>query len=274
VDERGAIDDVDQEPRRPSCQALVGARPGFGFRSGVKDLLAELDGSLLGLLVDDLSGAPAPAGYATIRERKLRGEPEAGPAGTREAMASADSRAGSRVDICAGWRAQGQPNQRRLAGLPRPFEDSPPVAPSLVGDDEVAWHEMAPLESGVTRRIRRLDLSPQGSVIKADVMFRDCIVDPDGTARVVHEYLVSATIDRVTLAFVAMSADPRALPYPTDCPLAADSAALLVGETVHGLRRRVREISTGPASCTHLNDLYRSMADIAPLALLLGGAPE
>jgi hypothetical protein len=125
---------------------------------------------------------------------------------------------------------------------------------------------MPDLAPGQTRRIRRLDLVPEGSDLLADVMFRDSSVDPDGTERVVHEYAVSATIDRESLTITAIHADPRALPFLSDCPLAADSAAFLVGETVHELRRRVKAISRGPASCTHLNDLYRSMADIAVLA--------
>lgn len=278
IDETGVIDSVDQEPSQPSCTPLVGIRTGFGFRSGTKELLGELDGSLLGLLVDDLSGAPAPSGYASIRERKLSGEtvdlssppmgvPVSLPGGlTAEAMAAMAVRASSQTDVCAGWRAQGIPTLRRTEGRELPFEDDPPVAPSLVSDDPLAWHEMPELAPGQTRRIRRLDLVVDGTDLLADVMFRDSTVDPDGTPRVVHEYAVSATIDRETLTITRIHADPRALPFVSDCPLAADSAQFLVGETVQQLRRRVKEISRGAASCTHLNDLYRSMADIAVLA--------
>ncbi|HEY2331190.1 MAG TPA: DUF2889 domain-containing protein [Acidimicrobiales bacterium] len=294
IDESGAISGVEQDPGDPSCAPLVGVRSGFGFRSSTKDLLTALDGSLLGLLVDDLSGAPAPSGYASIRERKLGGEtvelppptPVALPTGGFDpsvlppgfdlaslpagvdlaALAAMAGRASTQTDVCAGWRAQGIPTRRRQEGRELPFDDEPPLAPSLVSDDDEAWHDMAELAPGQTRRIRRLDLTPDGDVLLADVMFRDSIVDPDGTPRVVHEYAVSATIDRSTLAIRTIHADPRALPFVTDCPLAADSAAFLVGETVHDLRRRVKQISRGPASCTHLNDLYRSMADIAVLA--------
>jgi hypothetical protein len=284
IDGTGVIDADDQEPSRPSTTALIGARTGFGFRSGLKGLLSELDGSLLGLLVDDLSGAPAPSGYASIRERKINGEtvdlsppPMAVPVslagGLSEeamvAMAAMASRASTQTDVCAGWRAQGIPTLRRTEGLDLPFEDDPPVAPSLVSDDALAWHEMPELAPGQTRRIRRLDLVVDGNDLVADVMFRDSIIDPDGTPRVVHEYAVSATIDRETLTITRIHADPRALPFLSDCPLAADSAQFLVGETVPQLRRRVKVISRGAASCTHLNDLYRSMADIGVLAAAL-----
>jgi hypothetical protein len=283
IDEAGVVDAVAQDPVDPSCRALVGARTGFGFRSATKELLGRLDGSLLGLLVDDLSGAPAPAGYASIRERKLAGEPvDLAPPGGAGAAAAASlppggaarlaagagplSRAATQTDVCAGWRAQGIPTRRRQEGRELPFDDEPPLAPSLDGDDPLAWHAMPVLAPGQTRRIRRLDLRAEGDVLAVDVMFRDSLVDPDGTARVVHEYAVAATVDRATLVIRSIHADPRALPFLTDCPLAAGSAAFLVGEPVHDLRRRVKQLSRGPASCTHLNDLFRSMADVAALA--------
>ena len=73
LDDSGQIDGVEQEPSAPTCSALLGTRVGFGFRSAVKDLLADLTGTTLGLLVDDLSGAPAPSGYGSVRERIVLG---------------------------------------------------------------------------------------------------------------------------------------------------------------------------------------------------------
>jgi hypothetical protein len=252
------IASVDQHPAEPSCQALVGAGVGFGFRSSMKDLLVLLGSSPLGLLVDDLSGAPAPSGYGAIRERIVLGLPDPPmPAGMTDAV-------NQQTDVCAGWRAQGLPTRRRMAGEPMPFVAEPPVAPDLDGGDPMAWHAMPALGLRQSRRIRRLDVWPEGELLRVDVMFRDSTVDPDAvlTERVVHEYAVSATLDRGSRVVKEMVAVPRSLPFPTDCPLAAGSAALIVGQCTDTLRTAVRHVSRGPVSCTHLNDLFRSLADV------------
>ena len=43
----------------------------------------------------------------------------------------------------------------------------------------------------------------------------------------------------------------------------------LVGQPIAGLRRYVRDSLTGVPSCTHLNDLLRSLEDIVGLAALV-----
>ena len=65
---------------------------------------------------------------------------------------------------------------------------------------------------------------------------------------------------------------PRAkkeLPWP-ECPAAAASASRLGGQPVANLRDVVRQEFTGITTCTHLNDLLRSLADVATLADALG----
>jgi hypothetical protein len=260
VDADSAIVSVEAGHHAASLAALVGARVGFGFRSQVKGVLQELGPSLLGLLVDDLSGATAPAGYAAIRERALSGEPELPrpPAGVR-------NEGPTRVDVCAGWRDGGVPNTARVSGERMPFHEAPLAPPCLRIDDPDAWHELEPLEPGWTRRLRRLDVTPKAATLAVDAMFRDTAIDADGTERVVHEYALTATLDADQLVFLAARADPRALPFPTDCPAAAASASVLVGQPLAGLRRTVPRLASGPVSCTHLNDLMRSLADIGAL---------
>lgn len=264
LDDQGQIDAVDQEPASPSCDQLIGTRVGFGFRSSVKQLLAELTGTTLGLLVDDLSGAPAPAGYGSIRERIVLGLPD-------PPMPVGAGGVNQQTDVCAGWRSGGVPTRSRMDGQPLPFSLEPPRAPSLEGDDSLAWHQMGQLGFRQSRRIRRLDLWADGGVLRVDAMFRDSTVDPDAdlTNRVVHEYALSAEVDPDTLRVLAAEADPRSLPFPTDCPFAAASAGLIVGLPAADLRTAVRTISRGAHSCTHLNDLLRSLADIAVLAAFL-----
>jgi hypothetical protein len=59
------------------------------------------------------------------------------------------------------------------------------------------------------------------------------------------------------------------LPWP-ECPGAAASAGELVGRTVPDVRAYVRANLRGISTCTHLNDLLCSLADVAPLIRALG----
>jgi hypothetical protein len=263
LDETGAIATLAQAPAVPSCTGLLGLRIGFGFRSAAKALLAATSGSPLGALVDDLSGAFAPTGYAAIRDGIFSGLDITIP------PPAADAQRPSQLDVCAGWREHGMPMQRRLAGLPILFDKEPFRAPSLASDDPLAWHELPPLGHDQTRRLRRTDVVAERDHIAVDAMFRDISVDPDLTQRVVHEYAVVATIDPATMTIVDIVADPRALPFPTDCPVAAGSAGYLVGHQVNDLRRTVRQLSAGPTTCTHLNDLFRSLGDLPYLLTLI-----
>jgi hypothetical protein len=262
LDGAGRIAAVDHDPPVALGRALMGARIGFGIRTTIKEVLREIAGTPRGALVDDLSGAPAPSGYGAIRERALLGLPE--PAGTPETVHL-------QTDVCAGWRTGGLPVSRRQAGEPLPFASEPPEAPPLAGSDVLGWHEMGALGRRQSRRVRRLDLWREGDLLRVDAMFRDTTVDPDVrlTQRVVHEYALTATLDAATLIVMSIEAEPRSLPFPTDCPFAADSADLLVGQRAGELRTKVREVSRGSVSCTHLNDMFRSLADVAALTLSL-----
>ena len=78
-----------------------------------------------------------------------------------------------------------------------------------------------------------------------------------------HEYGITTTLDG-TGAVQAASADPRVLPH-LECPVAAASATHLAGMPSADLRDRVSLTLYGPGSCTHLNDLARSLADVPVL---------
>ncbi|MCW2522334.1 MAG: hypothetical protein JWO63_669 [Frankiales bacterium] len=263
IDQHGLISGVGQEPSSPPCDALVGLRVGFGFRSGAKELLGALSGTLLGLLVDDLSGAPAPSGYGAIRDRVMLGLPPLPPPPGRSSS--------PRADVCAGWRASGLAFGLAVAGEPLPFEAQPPVAPDLSSGDPLGWHAMPQLLAGQSRRVRRLDVWLNDGLVLVDAMFRDTTCDWDQTARVVHEYALTATLDADTQRILAIDAQPRSLPFPTDCPFAADSVQLILGEAAAGLRETVRGLSAGAVSCTHLNDAMRCLADIPTLVDQLRG---
>jgi len=132
--------------------------------------------------------------------------------------------------------------------------------------DPLAWHHLADPAAGTVRRRRRTDVTPSGDGGRAavDAMFRDTYVEPDGSLSVLHEYAVVATVDRRRGSLTSVVADPRVLPA-TECPSAAASATLMVGAPVADLRALVRRDLRGTGTCTHLNDLLRSMADVPVL---------
>jgi Protein of unknown function (DUF2889) len=110
------------------------------------------------------------------------------------------------------------------------------AAPRLEpADDPHAWHAMPSLPPGGTRRRRRLDVHAPGpdGLHPIDAHFRDSHVDGEGNETVVHEYAVTGSVDART--------------------------------TFDDLRLRVRRELVGTASCTHLNDTLRSLADVGAL---------
>jgi hypothetical protein len=109
-----------------------------------------------------------------------------------------------------------------------------------------------------------VDVDDGGAV---SAMFRDTHVSTDGDATVLHEYALTATLDRSSLVLSDLVATPVVLPWP-ECPAAAASASRLDGRSVDELRDVVRREFMGTSTCTHLNDLLRSLADLRVLVEL------
>jgi hypothetical protein len=104
-------------------------------------------------------------------------------------------------------------------------------------------------------------------------MFRDSFWEADDTEVVLHEYHLDAVVDDAGV-LGHLSAEPRVLPYP-ECPWAAASAPRLDGVNVADLATVVKEEFVGTSTCTHLNDLFRSLRDVHRLSRLIAdaGAP-
>ena len=164
------------------------------------------------------------------------------------------------VDLCSGWAADATIVRLiERSGAP-PMTLGPP-APSLANDDDpMAWHELPATRPHTSRRRRRIDLTV-GPVLVVDAMFRDSYFDADANESAVHEYGLRAEIDPETLLLTALEATPRVLPY-IECPAAAASASRLVGFHLDDVRDRVRAELVGTSTCTHLNDLLRSLEDV------------
>ena len=114
-------------------------------------------------------------------------------------------------------------------------------------------------------RRRRLVQVTAGDPLVVWAMFRDTHVDPSGAETVLHEYSLNAVVDPESMVLSNCVATPQVLPW-VECPAAADSAPRLNGHAAAEIRDLVRREFRGTTTCTHLNDLLRSLGDLAVLA--------
>lgn len=246
-------------PEEPAIAELVGVSTRVGFRRRLEQLLPDRGASVAYQLLDDLPTAVLVSGVAVHAAGAMRVR----PAGLK----------GPPADLCAGY-VSGGTLQLQVAdgGLP---QDRPrTAAPSLAREgDPQAWHDHGALPPHSVRRLRRLDVWRESEAgAGADAFFRDTHTDERGVETVVHEYAVRARIDLATGTFTSCDADYGALPWP-ECPGALGSAGRLVGMRVGDLRARVREEFAGPSTCTHLNDVLRSLEPV-PALLDLADPPR
>jgi hypothetical protein len=243
-----ALRAITAEPSEPALEALCGRSVAAGFRAAAARAVpnSRAAADLLYLLLDDLPVATLVSGYAMQYAGLVGGAPV--------------ERYAPQVDLCSGWRAGGTLMQVvETHGLP-PMSIGP-AAPALERPGDVdAWHEMPAPEARMVRRRRRIDVT-FGAVLRVDAMFRDSHFDDDRRESVVHEYTLLAEIDAATLTVQRAEATPRVLPY-VECPAAAASATRLAGLRLDEVRDRVRAELVGTTTCTHLNDLLRSLEDV------------
>jgi hypothetical protein len=240
---------IASEPAEPALEQLLGRTVGGGFRNAAVHALpdARRAADLLYLLLDDLPVATLVSGYALQRAGLVPGVP-------RERYAPT-------IDLCSGWRAGGTLMQVIESSGAPPMTLGPPAPTLERTDDTDAWHPLVQPAPRTVRRRRRIDVVPVDGVLHVDAMFRDSHFDDDGDESVVHEYALTATIDAASLEITAAAATPHVLPY-VECPSAATSTNRLVGLRLDELRDRVRSEFVGTSTCTHLNDLLRSLEDV------------
>ncbi|MEE2034830.1 DUF2889 domain-containing protein [Rhodococcus chondri] len=256
---------MDTDPADETLQGLVGTSASVGFRGRLDEVAPHLRRARepLHLLLDDVPGTTLISGNSLSAAGALRD-------GVRTGYIPA-------ADQCAGFVSGGT--------LMTSFETvgaSPlvtgPQAPAIedTGDPE-GWHRLPTLpEHGMRRRRRidvyRCDTGPREEArYGVDAWFRDTHVDADGLETIVHEYHLDATFDGATGRVLSSIATPRVLPWQ-ECPGAVASASRITGLTLDELHLRVRRDLRGTSTCTHLNDLLRSLADAAALAEMLGAA--
>lgn len=252
------LESLQTDPSVPGLAELVGLSVAGGFRA--KAALAapahSADKTPLHTLVDDLPVASLIAGYADLYNR------DAGIG-----SGGGERRGGLQADICAGWQKTGTmiTSIERDGSIPIPV--GPPAPPLELEGDEHSWHELGRLPAGAMRRRRLVDVTG-GEVLTVRAMFRDTHVDKEGVETVLHEYDLHVEVDPNTLLITASQAVPRVLPW-VECPEAVASAGRLVGHAIGTIRQLVGREFRGVTTCTHLNDLLRSIDDVEPLALLV-----
>lgn len=249
--ERPMIDRLEVDGR-PGPAELIGGPARSGFRRSLGSAKGVgAAGSLRFGLLDDIPGAVIISGYLVA----------VGIAPPRPASAWL-----KRADVCSGWHSDGtmMAGVRSSGAIPR---IDAPAAPELRSGDDLAWHEASRLQPGEMRRARRMDVLERDGSMIVDAMFRDHYVDRDGEPAIVHEYQLSARLD-ATGRVTELRADPHVLPWP-ECPIAVSSAERVVGRIVGDLRGTVSGAFTGTSTCTHLNDLIRTLDDVPILVGIL-----
>ena len=247
---------IETDPPIAELAELVGGPPMGGFRAAADAVVPELrqDRDLLYTLIDDVPGGTLISGHAL------------GASGQLES-----ARTGFRplADQCAGF-VTGGVMTTMFASDEAVIVTGPPAPDLSDPDDPLAWHEFGGLPLHGMRRARRVDVADRGdgAEVLIDAMFRDTYVRGDGVETIIHEYTLHATVDRMTRRVLQSRATPRVLPWQ-ECPAAAQSAARITGMTLPELHSRVRRELHGTSTCTHLNDLLRSVADAEALIALL-----
>jgi DUF2889 family protein len=243
---------VEVTPPVEGVAHLSGAPAMSGFRAAADKAAPELraDRDLRYTLLDDVPVATLISGHALSASGVLGDVAKSGYLPV--------------ADQCAGFATDGLLMTSFEAG--DPVVVTGPKAPDLDHDDDArAWHAIAPLPLHGMRRRRRIDVWPdtEGRV-GIDAMFRDTYVRTDGVETIVHEYTLDAMVDTDSGIIVESQATPRVLPWQ-ECPGAVASAERIAGMTLCDLHFRVRQELLGTSTCTHLNDLLRSVADAQPL---------
>lgn len=234
--------------------SLTELHVGRGFRAAVEAAVPDdaSTSSPLFLLLDELPVASLISGYALLYTGAVPTGRDAPP---------------MNENICAGWRSDGtmMVSVRGGDGVPVPY--GPPANPIETPDDPHSWHPISELPAGAMRRRRLVEITPE-SARPVWAMFRDTHIDPTGAETVLHEYVVTADIDREAGCLTSCTATPKVLPWP-ECPAAAASAERLIGIPLDEIRSHVRGELTGTSTCTHLNDLLRSLGDLPALLAAL-----
>jgi Protein of unknown function (DUF2889) len=254
---------ISTTPDRPEAQGLQGVRAGGASRDALSKILGPEKGGPLYQVIDDFAGASLVSGW-------IWSVWESGWQERMQAMRDLPNfRARKMEGICTGFAPgassldeEGLPNQSHSKEAAR-------VGPLANPDDPEGWHDLPDREGVQMRRARRIDVWRDEGSVQIDAMFQDSGTTPDGESRAaIHEYHVRAAMNAEDETLLAISVDPRILPFQ-ECPGAALNAGRMVGQPMSDFRQKVLETLPGIHGCTHLNDVLRALSDVPHLASLL-----
>lgn len=225
--------------------ALVGRAARGGWRAAARDVVGA-DSPLLTVL-DDVPIAVMLSSYGDLRDGSMD-------------LGSVRPLMVHMRDLCAGWAGDATPMRVLDSGGALPLPGVVP-APALDVVHPLDSEPRAPMVPGEVRRSRCLDVLP-GDEVRVEATFRDVWYEPAGGEGVLHEYRLAAVLDTERVV-TSIEAEPRVLPY-AECTLAAASPARLVGRHITEVADAVTE-GAGRETCTHLDDLLRSLAVVPAL---------
>lgn len=250
--QEGTLLDLDVEPGLEGVDKVLSKGVGGELRKGF-NALAPSDrarGTLRHLLVDDLTGVSIVSRWAPTYWKEASGEPP-DPL-TKPVMAGR----------CIAFRPGSTallPDGRRTGS-----SNSCPIPPIENAADEGGWHKFSEQEGRFFRRARRIDAWRDGDRMMIESHFQDSASRYDGNGRVgIHEYLVRMETDAAGV-IASIEILPGILPF-SPCLDAPGKAMALRGTRMAELRRTVPERYKGIEGCTHLNDVFRSLADVPVL---------
>ena len=250
-----SVTSITSDPAETALSRLVGRVAHKGWRAAAREVV-DADSPLSSLL-DDVPIALLLSSYGALRQGSLD-------------LPSVQPLMQRMRNLCAGWASDATPMRIIDAGEPMPL----PGVVHIPDHDEaesLATEPRLPPVPGEVRRIRRLDVVPgdpmSGNTVQIHASFRDTWCDAEGVEGVLHEYVLTATLD-ADRRVASVEAEPRVLPY-NECSLAAASPARLIGQRIEDVAAEVKA-TANTTTCTHLDDLLRSL-DVVPLLLLTAG---
>lgn len=246
-----SVTSITSNPVESALSQLVGRVAHRGWRAAAREVV-DAD-SLLSSLLDDVPIALLLSSYGALRLGSLD-------------LPSVQPLMQRMRNMCAGWASDATPMRIIDAGEPMPLPGVVRV-PDHDESDPLATEPRLPLALGEVRRIRRLDVVP-GDTVQIHASFRDTWCDAEGVEGVLHEYVLTATLD-ADRRVAAVEAEPRVLPY-NECSLAAASPRRLIGQRVEDVAAEVKA-TADTSTCTHLDDLLRSL-DVVPVLLRTAAA--
>jgi hypothetical protein len=251
---------IATEPKHPRDQELVGVRAGAASREALAKTMGDVMGAPIYQLIDDFAGASLVAGWIWMHWNPdlMRQMREGGAA----------ARKGPVVNVCTGF-AEGSSALEAFNGSATRTLDRTEVMPLENHADPTGWHEMlGPGAGPYMCRARRIDVWAEGEMLMVDAGFQDSGATPDGARIAVHEYRLFAALEAKTTVLRSLEVQPLILPF-AECPGASLKASRMVGQPVGEFRQRVLDTLPYTDGCTHLNDVLRSLTDIAQLAPLV-----